>query len=156
MIPDQVILELYCLHLVRGNRESSGRDENIAHTLTKATLTAALLVSFGTNSETLLEATLQLVPVYSLTGNSLTDISRCFLILLRLSPCSGSSWEAFTHTVRRFAFLRLLITHMLAETSASPFSGVATSPLKSNPNRRQKQKGNDARWILVVRLAPVA
>jgi hypothetical protein len=40
-----------------------------------------------------------------------------------------------------FAFLRPLITHMLAKSSASPFSGAATVPPKPS-NRRQKQREN--------------
>ena len=39
-----------------------------------------------------------------------------------------------------FAFLRPLITHMMAECSSSPFSGAATAPPKTAPNRRQKQR----------------
>ena len=39
-----------------------------------------------------------------------------------------------------FAFLRPLIPHMMAESSASPFSGAATAPPKPTPNRRQKQR----------------
>ena len=39
-----------------------------------------------------------------------------------------------------FPFLRPLITHMMAESSASPFSGAATAPPKTTPNRRQKQR----------------
>jgi hypothetical protein len=42
----------------------------------------------------------------------------------------------------RFAFLRPLITHMMAESNASPFSGAATAPPKPTPNRRQKQRKN--------------
>ncbi len=41
-----------------------------------------------------------------------------------------------------FAFLRPLITHMMAESNASPFSGAATAPPKPTPNRRQKQRKN--------------
>jgi hypothetical protein len=39
-----------------------------------------------------------------------------------------------------FAFLRPLITHMMAESSSSPFSGAATAPPKTATNRRQKQR----------------
>ncbi len=39
-----------------------------------------------------------------------------------------------------FAFLRPLITHMMAESSACPFSGAATAPPMPTPNRRQKQR----------------
>jgi hypothetical protein len=41
-----------------------------------------------------------------------------------------------------FAFLRPLITQMMAESSASPFSGAATAPPKPTPNCRQKQRKN--------------
>jgi hypothetical protein len=41
-----------------------------------------------------------------------------------------------------FPFLRPLITHMMAESSSSPFSGAATAPPKNPLNRRQKQRKN--------------
>jgi hypothetical protein len=41
-----------------------------------------------------------------------------------------------------FAFLRPLLTYMMAESSASPFFEAATARPKPNPNRRQKQRKN--------------
>jgi hypothetical protein len=39
-----------------------------------------------------------------------------------------------------FAYLQPLITHILAESSASPFSGAATATSPKPNNRRQKQR----------------
>jgi hypothetical protein len=67
-----------------------------------------------------------------------------FLVLLQQLPGFFTAYPTVnqqTITVL-FAFLRPLITHTMAESSTSPFSGAATAPLKPAPNRHQKQHKN--------------
>jgi hypothetical protein len=46
---------------------------HVYYTVAKAALTAALLASIGSNNETYLEATMHLVPVYSLSPHQIVD-----------------------------------------------------------------------------------